>query len=534
MRAYPTLVMLARPLVLSLSFAVPTLGLFARTPVQAQSQPAQSSPAQPAAAQPAAQPPAQPQPPAQAPTQAAPPPAPSSDTHVGEPSLTPLPGGFPTPPPPAPGAASAPPAPPVAQAVGPAPALPGAPPQAPAVPSVPPPDTRAAGDRAPIYRPGQGFVLATDDGDFELGISLMGQARYRYIDDGDHGLHVADVRHTRVRLSGHLFGPHNHYFVQLAFAPDEVGRARFPLPDTSDPILATDLVSQSPLYDLVLRFDHLSDANLQVGQFRVPFSRTRVLAPERLLFSDRGLVNATFNLDRDIGLAVLSDDFLGLELLRYRLGAFIGEGRNASAATTGAGDRGLLFTARAELLPLGFFDTDDVVDFDRGSTPRIAIGAGFGAFEGDAASPAAAAYVGAPYVDADEPPLVDFSAINLTADALFKYQGFSVLGAFHLRTVDPVVQASEGVGVEISAGYLLEPVPVSLGLRFGAVRIIDDASLLAEQDEFSVAVGYHLFENLLKAQVGYTHRWTHTFNPAAPPPLLPEGDELALQLTATL
>ena len=66
--------------------------------------------------------------------------------------------------------------------------------------------------------------------------------------------------------------------------------------------------------------------------------------------------NAEFTLDRDLGLDIRSKDLFGLDKLRYYAGVYIGEGRNTSNKTIGAGDQGLLYIGRVEIMPLGSFD----------------------------------------------------------------------------------------------------------------------------------------------------------------------------------
>ena len=44
---------------------------------------------------------------------------------------------------------------------------------------------------------------------------------------------------------------------------------------------------------------------------------------------DRSIVNGEFNLDRDVGLDILSKKFLGTDKLRYYAGIYMGEGHSS-------------------------------------------------------------------------------------------------------------------------------------------------------------------------------------------------------------
>ena len=111
-----------------------------------------------------------------------------------------------------------------------------------------------------------------------------------------------------------------------------------------------------------------------------------------------------------------SDDLFGLDLLRYHLGIYAGEGLNAWEDTIGAGDSGFLYNARLEVLPFGVFDEYTEVDFERSSTPRLSIGAASALLQSDTTFQPRTPAVRRPALLPDALPVVDFNAHNFTAD----------------------------------------------------------------------------------------------------------------------
>jgi phosphate-selective porin OprO/OprP len=88
------------------------------------------------------------------------------------------------------------------------------------------------------------------------------------------------------------------------------------------------VVHGTPVYDAYLQFEQLRDLTVRVGQYRVMYTRERNIADVNPLLIDRSLVNAEFNVDRDIGLDIRSEDLGGIKKLRYYAGVYLGEGRD--------------------------------------------------------------------------------------------------------------------------------------------------------------------------------------------------------------
>lgn len=350
------------------------------------------------------------------------------------------------------------------------------------------------------YQIGDGLTLASRDGRFSL--QIRGRIQIRYDLEHERGgdtRHALQIRRARVVLMGSVFSPHVKYTIQLGFSPLDMQND---LP--SEP----GSIRRNPLRDARIELDRLRDFNVWIGQTKVPYSRQRVNASAYMSMVDRSIVNAEFNLDRDIGVLALSKDLGGLDgRLAYYAGVFMGEGRNTFAPA----DFGLLYFARLEVLPFGAFDDYTEGDLQRSKRPGLSLGGSY-AFHDRAR--AARGTVGDYPADRGT---TDFH--HLTADLLFKWRGASLATAVHLRSgfnrrsggaVDdqgapiPTELARSGLGWYAQLGYLVPRVPLEPVVRVGLLRNIDgDASSLPDASEAGGGLNWYIVGHDLKVQLDY-------------------------------
>jgi hypothetical protein len=366
------------------------------------------------------------------------------------------------------------------------------------------------------YQPGRGVRLRSADERFELALGLWGQLRYAYRSLPGEERQLMTLPHARVSLAGHLFGEHNRYHLLLGLAPSEMEQrpaAVVGLPDpavdtrggVADQATGTEVVQQGPILELHFDFTHERDASVRAGQQRVPFTRQGLTDDRLRQLHDPALAEVEYGLDRDVGVMLYSDDLGGLDMLRYRAGIFIGEGRNPTPESIGAGDRGLLYVGRFEVLPVGRFDDDSESDFVR-SAPRVIFGVSYALLQADATSPHGERFLGRTLGGAEETAIVDFNAHNFTADVLLKAEGASVQGAVHYRSFDGAIGARRGMGMLLSAGYLFEAPAIEPVLRFSLVRP-SGVSALIERDALDVGLNYYMARNQLRLSAQYSHVW---------------------------
>ncbi|HEY0882618.1 MAG TPA: porin [Archangium sp.] len=213
------------------------------------------------------------------------------------------------------------------------------------------------------------------------------------------------VRRARLQFKGE-FPFHLSLNLQLAFAKLDME------PDEPN-VLRDANVQWAPFRDLSFR----------LGQMKIPFDVQRVVSSSSLQFVDRSSATAELNLDRDVGLVVYSDDFLGLgDRLRYALYVFGGDGRNRIGTNTG-----LLYGGRIRFSVFGKFDDRMEGDPDRGSTVRLAFGA---AAARNFATNRPRSTIGTPYTFAT------FDYSHATGDVHFKWRGLSLLSSIYWRQAD--------------------------------------------------------------------------------------------------
>jgi len=378
------------------------------------------------------------------------------------------------------------------------------------------------------FKPGKGLDIKSNDGNFSLRVQLKAQLldEVNKVKNAKKATNDFFVRRFRLAFAGNVFSPNVKYKAELTFAAAELNRsqprtAQNVIPANPDVMGSTasaatldrDLVAQSPLLDAYFDFTHLRDLSVRVGQSKIPFGRERMLSDNEMIVVDRTLEDAAFNFDRDMGIDIRSNDFLGLNLFHYYLGVYLAEDRNATFTSLGRGDLGLLYNARIEFLPLGNFE-EVAGDFDR-TSPKLSIGAAYAFLQTDGTSPYANQTLGGtiPNTQLNTQAKVDYNVHNVTADLLFKAAGLSVLGAFHYRKASDlpsnVTRARNGLGFTAQAGYIVSAdVPLEVYAFYGMIRQVKKAtSNLRANNEAGGGLTYYFNRQGLKLQAELARIW---------------------------
>lgn len=354
---------------------------------------------------------------------------------------------------------------------------------------------------AATFVPGDGLYFESADGRFAIATRLRAQFRYTLEHEASESTQQAlQIRRARLQFIGHVFSPNIEYKTEFAFSPRDMA--------------FEDAPQRTPILDWYIDFTHLRDLSLRVGQYKIPFNRQRVISSGDLQLVDRSIANAEFTLDRDIGVDIRSNDFLGLEKLRYYAGVYMGEGRDVFEMT----GFDLQYLARVELLPFGLFNDYEEADFARTWKPRLSLGLAY-AYQDDALRNRGAR--------GDVPADGGTTDIhNVAADAMLKFAGFSAFGEFFWRdgTRDfgeatlvgedgverpaPREAARDGLGWMVQAGYLIPRIPVELAARYGQNRRLRTDSGVADADEFGGGISWYMGGHPLKLQVDYFRLWT--------------------------
>ncbi len=330
---------------------------------------------------------------------------------------------------------------------------------------------------------GRGVTIRTADDQMSLNIRGRVQVRNTIADttgDGRIGTSEFGIRRMRLLFQGNALGPKLTYYFQFSFSN-----------------LDTEPDLRLPLRDAYVTWAPARDANLRLGQMKVPFSRQRVVSSSALQMVDRSVVVTELNLDRDIGAQLFSRDLFGLGgRLGYAVGLFGGEGRNRLGR-----DFGYLYTARIEAWPFGQFDDIVEADIARSPKPRLAIAATVGYNQ---RTNRARSTLGDTFTSGD----VNYR--HAAADMMFKQRGFSVISEVLYRAADAELRNSAGTvvtrsgwGGYVQAGQMVSS-RVELNGRYGRLVPGEGTAPSVERvNEAGVGLSYYPRAHNLKVQGDY-------------------------------
>lgn len=254
-----------------------------------------------------------------------------------------------------------------------------------------------------------------------------------------------------------------------------------------------DMESDAPnvLRDAYINWAGLRDLNIRAGQMKVPFDRQRLISSGNQQLIDRSLVVTELNLDRDVGVILRSDDFLGLGgRLSYAAGVMSGDGRNRLGTNVG-----LLYVGRVQVNPFGKFEDLQACDLERLATPRLSIGL---AAAYNAMTVRQRSTFGSTLRNGG------FNYSHFAADVLFKWHGFSFEAEALMRLADVASHGNEwsrsGWGYFVQAGY--SPITAfEVSARWGQLRPFGGTDpSFQQQRELGGGVGWFPVRHSLKLQ----------------------------------
>jgi len=359
-------------------------------------------------------------------------------------------------------------------------------------------------DRGDIkFRPGKGVEINSADDKFQLRIRVRVQMLYTYVHDENLGPNEGDepeanlndfrLRRARFIFQGTFFGKDNQYKLEI------------------DPLRKDNVV-----LDYYLDFTKNRDIQVRVGQYKISSNRQRVISSGNLQMVDRSQVNSEFSLDRDIGIDLRSRDFLGLNKMRYVLGAASGNGLNNPQFT----DFSMVYLVRVEYLPMGIFRDYSEVDFAR-TKPRLSIGATYSFFH---KASQARGMVGLPFADGGT---ADYHFVYV--DALFKARGFFAFTEFAFRTgqrnigditpsdpdYDPDLPTDprNGLGWMLQAGYLIPNTRFEFAGRGALIQANSKRAATSLNDAYGVtfSASWYFARHPFKIQADVSQLWEDTF-----------------------
>ncbi len=298
------------------------------------------------------------------------------------------------------------------------------------------------------------------------------------------------IRRARLKFDGFAVSPKLKYKLELGLSNRDIAGA-------------SEFNKNTPRYilDAVIKWNFYENLVLWVGQTKLPGNRERVISSADLQLVDRSLLNAAFNIDRDIGLQLrhhftIGENFVVREIFSWAQG----EGRNVVTGNLG----GHQYTGRLEFLPFGKFKGKG--DYKGGALTReeklkLAVGASYD-FNNNAVKTRSNQGL---YMIND----IGYYETDIKTtfiDAIIKYKGFSFMGEYSNRDAkDPIAKNSdgsetgdivpEGNGVNVLSGYLFKKNWEVTG-RYSFIDLKFDEI----QEQYSLGVSKYIIGHKLKVQ----------------------------------
>ena len=354
-----------------------------------------------------------------------------------------------------------------------------------------------AASKPVAYQLGKGFTFTSPDQKFQLSLGGRGQFQYQYVDKDDvngpaQNTSVWKIRRFKVYMGGYAFTQDLTYRVQMDLAKS--GTAQM-------------------LDDAWINYRFVDEAQLQAGQFKMPFSRGELTSDGALQFVDRANAVDAFKPSYDIGAMVQGKTAGGK--LAYSAGLFNGTGQSGTRTTNSGA-----WAARLVFNPFGEMRYSEA-DLENTPSPLLSLGADYFAntlkrngnttfLDTTTSTPpyaGTAGWLGKAATGTaifDNTEKVDVGTYGF--DAAFKWRGFSAQGEYfggkaEGQTQDRTVNSRGYYG---QAGYFLLPKKLEVAARYSCV----DPNRDINQDlqvEVTGAVSYYFQGHNLKLQGDYTN-----------------------------
>ena len=302
------------------------------------------------------------------------------------------------------------------------------------------------------------------------------------------------IRRARLKFDGFAVSPKLEYKLELGLSNrDMSGVSAF--------------TGNTPLYvmDAVLKYNFYENFELWVGQTKLPGNRERVISSANMQQVDRSILNARFNIDRDIGFQLrhhftISDHFVVKEIFALSQG----EGRNVVTGNLG----GHQYTGRIELLPMGNFTGNGDYsgsDLKREQTPKLALGVSY-----DHNNNAVRNRSNQGSYMVTDNGFYETNINTLFIDAMLKYKGFSLMAEYADRDAkDPIAKNSDGTetgaivqvgkGLNLQSGYLFKNNWEVSG-RYSTVELDKTITGVDPEKQYTLGLSKFIVGHSLKVQ----------------------------------
>ena len=307
------------------------------------------------------------------------------------------------------------------------------------------------------------------------------------------------IRRARLKFDGFALSPKLVYKIEIGLSNRDVFRA-------------SEYNNNTPGYlmDAVIKWNFYKSFVLWFGQTKLPGNRERVVSSGDLQFVDRSILNAKFNIDRDMGIQLRNSNVIGKNFVIREIFAFSqGEGRNVTVGNIG----GFQYTGRIELLPFGNFSNKGDYfesDLSRENSPKLSLAATYD-FNNNAVK--TRSNLGS-FMKNDE----GHYETNITTtfvDAMFKYKGLSLMGEYAYRDADdPIAKNSDGTltgdivevgnAINLQSAYLFKS-NFEVGGRFSNYEALTDITGKNSISQYTLGFSKYFVGHKLKVQTDFNY-----------------------------
>lgn len=307
------------------------------------------------------------------------------------------------------------------------------------------------------------------------------------------------VRRARLKFKGFAFTKDLTYKLEIGLANKDIDGASYYTDYTDKFIL-----------DAYLQWNFYKSLSIRVGQAKLPGNVERLISSGSLQFVDRSLLNAEFNIDRDIGLQLLNEHYLTPTfLIREQFAFSQGDGRNVTVGNMG----GYQYTGRVELLPLGAFKNDNELEgsaLEREDKPRLMVGVAYD-YNDDAVKTKSNK---GDFMETQQ-GLYQTDITTLFADAVFKYKGISLLAEYANRSAEEAIAIDHqgiptgdvvhtGNAFNIQGGYLFENNWEVSG-RYTHLDFDQEVQSTMEENQYTLGISKYIVGHNLKLQTDISY-----------------------------
>jgi phosphate-selective porin OprO and OprP len=342
---------------------------------------------------------------------------------------------------------------------------------------------------------GDGINFTARDSSFSLKFGARFQTLFiaeRPLSDGAKTEKELLTRRFRLKFDGFAFSPRLEYKIELALSNRD-----------NAPVISQGADAANIVLDAVLKYGLSKNTEVWFGQTKLPGNRERVISSQTLQFVDRSLVNASYNLDRDLGLQLHHQFNLGNVVVKDKYAVALGQGRNITLSDTG----GFSYTGRLEVLPFGeFSNKGDYFDADleREPRPKLSLAAGYSYNDGAMRQ---AGELGS-FLEESRDLKTFF------ADVMLKYRGWSLTSEYMNKQASGGAVLKDksnyfltGRGWNIQSGYLFKN-NIEIAARYTIVDPSAEIKMEGLEDrirEYTLGVSKYFVGHNLKVQSDISH-----------------------------